>query len=71
MDRAANSCRQVEEHYYRKTSLQRSSDIRQRIEDSIQQAPIKTLAHSLSGDNTGHSVARPKKKSGLDEGVGL
>lgn len=71
IDRAANSCRQVEEHYYRETSLQRSGNVRKRIEDGIRQAPINALAHSLSGYSAGPGVMRPKKRPGLDEGVEL
>lgn len=71
MDRAANSSRQVEEHYHRKVSRERSDNVRGRIEDGIQRAPISSLARGLAGDKGAPAVAAPQKRSGLDDGVEL
>lgn len=71
MDRAVNSSRQVEEHYHREVSRERSDNVRGRIEDGIQKAPVRTLARELAGDKEAAGVASPQKKSGLDDGVEL
>jgi hypothetical protein len=71
MDRAANSSRAVEEHYHREATRERSDNVRGRIEDGVRQAPIRDLARDLSGETDAPSVAAPKKRSGLDDGVEL
>ena len=69
-DRAARGARQIEEHYYRESTLHRAAHVRERIETGIMQADIDGIAGRLVGPDKSES-SRPAKRTGLDEGVRL
>ena len=71
IDRATRGARQVEEHYYRKSTAPRAQNTRARIEQSIAGSPIEALARQilkLDARSPGHSTLR---QQGLDDGVRL
>ena len=69
-DRAARGARQVEEHYYRKSSSPRAQRVRARIEEGIGSAAIDGLARRILKIEKGPS-SRPMMRQGLDDGVRL
>lgn len=70
-DRAARGARQVEEHYYRKSTQTRASRVRERIEQGIRTADIGGLARKLLNSDSGTAAPKPAKRQGLDDGVKL
>jgi GNAT superfamily N-acetyltransferase len=70
-DRAARGARQVEEHYYRKSTQGRASRVRERIEQGIRAADIGGLARRLLKSESGRATTEPAKRQGLDDGVKL
>jgi hypothetical protein len=70
IDRAARGARQVEEHYYRKSTEQRALNVRARIEKAIGNvtSAMEGLARRMLKVDAGPSVRVPKNQ-GLDEGV--
>lgn len=70
-DRAARGARQVEEHYYRKSTQTRASHVRERIGQGIRAADIGGLARRLLSSESGTTAAESAKRQGLDDGVKL
>ena len=70
-DRAARGARQVEEHYYRKTTQGRATYVRERIEIGVAQSNMASIAGRLVGINDGRGLQRLAKQTGLDDGVQL
>lgn len=70
-ERAASGARQVEEHYYRKSTQSRAVHVRERIEDSIVQSDIAQLAKRLTGLDKTERRHRPVRKTDIDDGVPL
>ena len=70
-DRAARGVRQVEEHYYRKSTHARASHVRERIESGVSQSDFTALAGRFLGIDTNLQPLVPAKKTGLDDGVRL
>ena len=68
-DRAARGTRQVEEHYYRKSSQGRAAYVRERIETGVTQSDIASIAGRFVGTGTSKGPRRPAKQTGLDDGV--
>ena len=60
--------RQVEEHYLRKSSTATAKNVRSRIEEGIQQAPVTDLTRRLL-DAESTPALRLAKHDGLDDGV--
>jgi hypothetical protein len=71
VDRAARGARQVEEHYYRKSTKTRATKVRERIEQGIGRADIGGLARKVLKAESEKSAGAPAKRQGLDEGVKL
>jgi hypothetical protein len=69
VDRAARGARQVEEHYYRKSTKTRAGKVRERIEQGISGADIGGLARKVLKAESGKSASEPAKRQGLDDGV--
>lgn len=70
IDQSARCARQVEEHYLRKSSIENTQSVRQRVEEAIQSADFRSLAGQIL-DPELKSVRRIKKHDGLDDGVKL
>ena len=70
MDRVARGARQVEEHYYRKSTPQRATRVRERVGSAATQADIDAVAGRLAGIDKSKSPP-PTKQTGLDDGVRL
>jgi hypothetical protein len=70
-DRATRGARQVEEHYYRKSTQRRASRVRERIEQGIHAADIGGLARRLLKSESGTTATEAAKRQGLDDGVKL
>ena len=68
-DRATRGARQVEEHYLRKSTLNRAMDVRGRIEDGIAGSDFSTVAARVIGADKREQPLRPAKQTGLDDGV--
>lgn len=69
-ERAAKSCRQMEEHAQRETSVSRASHMRGRLEQATTKAPLTSIAKQML------KIEKPparssKKRQGLDEGPSL
>jgi hypothetical protein len=69
-DWSARRARQIEEHFLRESSAANTHNVRQRIEEAIQQAPITALASRLL-DRESKPALRVVKHDGLDDGVPL
>jgi hypothetical protein len=70
-DRAHRCSRQTEEHYYRKSSSPRATNVRARFDQGIAGAALQALARQVL-KLEGQSTARPKlKRQDLDDGVPL
>lgn len=69
-ERAARGMRQVEEHYYRKSTERHALRVRARMEEGIgnAQAAIEGLAGRMVKLESGPSLREPRKR-GLDDGV--
>jgi hypothetical protein len=72
-DRAARGARQVEEHYFRKSTAPRANNVRDRIEEAIgvSRDGIAGLARRLLGIDMDRPTRRPLRQQGLDDGVRL
>ena len=66
--RAASGARQVEEHYYRKSTTHRPDYVRARIESAISQSDLAAIARRLVTGNDRPTRAAVNKTS-LDDGV--
>ena len=68
---AARCARQVEEHYYRKSTLPRAQNVRARVEEGIRGVSLEGLARQILKLATDPVPRAPSKRSGLDDGVQL
>lgn len=68
-DRAARGIRQVEEHYYRDSTHNRATNVRERMDSGLARADISALTGGLLGTEKAVRQRTPTKKTGLDEGV--
>ena len=68
---ASRCCRQVEEHYLRRSTLPRACNVRARMEEGMQEVSLDGLARELLDTNHGLVPRVVPKWSGLDEGVRL
>lgn len=69
MNRAARANRQVEEHYYRRSTEARSNDVRDRMEGALNNAALESLARQRLNMEGATKPPRSTKQSGLDDGV--
>lgn len=70
VDQSARCARQVEEHYLRKSTIENSQDVRQRIEGAIEGADFGSLADRIIAP-TSMKAPKVQKKDGVDDGVQL
>ena len=70
-DRGARGARQVEEHYCRKSTHSRASQVRERIESGLTQSDLAAIAEGLVGSVHGRGLQGLSKQTGLDDGVQL
>jgi hypothetical protein len=70
VDQSARCARQVEEHYLRKSTIETSQDVRQRIEEAIKSAGFDSVADRIVEPASRH-LPNVKKKDGVDDGVQL
>lgn len=70
-DRAARSSRQIEEHYYRKSTAPKAVNTRQRLDQSIAASPLQTLARQILKLDGSAPVRQAIRMQGLDDGVRL
>ena len=70
-DRATRGARQVEEHYYRKSTQHRAAHVRKRIETGVTQLDMTGIAMHLNGTGRFKGPRRLPKHIGIDEGVRL
>lgn len=68
-DRAARGARQIEEHYYRKSTTPRAQNTRARIEQSIANSPLEALARQILKLDARDSARPSLRQQGLDDGV--
>ena len=68
VDQSARCARSVEEHYLRKSTVENSQDVRQRIEEAIKKADFNSLADRIVEPVSRH-VPTVEKKDGVDDGV--
>jgi hypothetical protein len=67
-DHAARAARQVEEHYYRESTMPRAQNVRARIEQAVGDSRIETLARQVLRLDE-RRTNRPALQQGLDDGV--
>jgi hypothetical protein len=70
-DRSARNARQVEEHYYRKSTAKRATNVRSRMENAIGSTDFSGISQRILNPNTKGSDAKSLKREGLDDGVKL
>ena len=70
-DRAARSSRQIEEHYYRKSTAPRAIDTRKRLDQSIAASPLAALARQILKLDEKTPARQTVRMQGLDDGVRL
>ena len=68
--RAASGARQVEEHYFRKSTEHRATHVRQRIESAISQSDLVATARRVTTVDT-QGPRATLRKTGIDDGVRL
>ncbi|MEP6827312.1 MAG: hypothetical protein ABJA10_04495 [Aestuariivirga sp.] len=68
---AARGARQVEEHYIRKSNEERATNVRTRINEAIERAPIGDFARRAAGLQSQIPLAKTQKQQTLDDGVSL
>lgn len=69
--RKTSGGRQVEEHYWRKSTQGRATHVRQRIEDSNTPPDMERFARRLTGLDKAERLYPPVKKTDIDDGVSL
>lgn len=69
-DRAARCGRQTEEHYYRKSTATRATNVRERFDAGIAGAALEGLARQILRLDA-RGPGRSLKRDGLDDGVAL
>jgi hypothetical protein len=62
--------RQIEEHWLRKSKKNDSSDVRARIDQAMERAPMRGIAEKLLGI-AAQPLDRPSRHRGLDDGARL
>ncbi len=67
----ARHAREIEEHYFRKTSDRRAQNVRARIEEGIGGSSLTGIARQLLKIDGAPSLRTPPKQTGLDDGVQL
>ncbi len=67
----ARHARQMEEHYCRKSSIERAENLRNRVEQAASLADRDGLARQLLKISTTSETRTPSKQTGLDDGVRL
>jgi len=70
-DRAARSARQIEEHYYRKSTTPRAVNTRRRLDESIAASPLAVLARQILKLDETAPARQTVRMQGLDDGVRL
>ena len=68
VDQSARCARSVEEHYLRKSTVENSQDVRQRIEEAIQSTGFDSLADRIVEPVSRH-LPTVERKDGVDDGV--
>lgn len=63
--------RQIEEHYHRNGSAPRAQHERDRLNEALDRADIRAVAHKMLQPDSARSLTRVSVKSGLDDGVRL
>jgi hypothetical protein len=71
MDRAARCMRQVEEHYYRKSSHNRAVNVRERMKEGMSRTDFQMLSRCIISDSSTKQPKPSRKRTGLDDGVSL
>ena len=71
VNRAARGMWQVEEHYCRKSTTPRANKVRERIEQAIGGADIRSFARKILDSDAKAPAAQVPKREGLDDGVAL
>jgi len=71
IDHAARGARQVEEHYCRESTASRAHNTRARIEKSIAESPIDSLARQILKLEVSGPARFALRQQGLDDGVRL
>jgi hypothetical protein len=70
-ERAARGALQVEEHYHRKSNEKQAVNVRSRLNQAIERAPIGDFSRRAAGLRTQVPLAKPQKQQTLDDGVSL
>ncbi|HUN86782.1 MAG TPA: hypothetical protein VMU48_20545 [Terracidiphilus sp.] len=70
-DRAARRARQIEEHFYRKTTAPRALNTRTRLDQSIAASPLAALARQILKLDDKAPARQTVRMQGLDDGVRL
>jgi hypothetical protein len=70
-ERAGRGVLQVEEHYLRKSNEKRAINVRSRLNQAIEQAPLGDFSRRAAGLQTQISMAKTQKQQTLDDGVSL
>lgn len=70
-ERAGRGVLQVEEHYLRKSNEKRAINVRSRLNQAIEQAPLGNFSRRAAGLQTVISMAKVQKQQTLDDGVSL
>ncbi len=71
LDHSARCKRQIGEHYLRESSVGRTQNVEQRVEEAIQVGALKSLASQLLSSRRPKSIHRIKKHDGVEDGVRL
>lgn len=69
LGRSLSSERQIEEHYRREATSSRAINVRDRLHEAIDIAPLRGLARSLLGLDSSFVPRHAPKHGGLDDGV--
>jgi hypothetical protein len=68
---AARGARQVEEHYIRKSNEERAINVRSRLNEAIERAPISDFSRRVAGLHSQVPLVKAQKQQTLDDGVSL
>ncbi|MEJ0098505.1 MAG: hypothetical protein WDO12_01655 [Pseudomonadota bacterium] len=71
MQRAERGNKQVEEHYYRKSSEARTEKVRERLVNGLKKVALDGLARQHLSNGATPQTSRSNKQTGLDDGVQL
>jgi hypothetical protein len=69
LNRGSRGNKQVEEHWYRKSTERRTDNVRDRLERALNKAALEPLARQRLNMGAGPKPARSRKRSDLDDGV--